>query len=324
MGERKVQAKYYPPDFDPSKLPRIQKKKQNDDAVRFMLPMSVRCETCGEFMGTGLKFNARKSDTNQNYLGIRIFRFTMKCKGCPSSFGICTDPQNSDYKCDFGVRRNYEPWREAQNAEREAKDERARQDEDAVQALENRTLDAKAQMDDLDDLQALMTENAKRAKLGTDHLLKSRLKNREHNLQTEDDILDAQAELLLERKRLASTLLPTDSSNEQSSPKRAKSGSPLSKASIIQKPRVLTNVRVIVKKKTIPSSASRIGAIPNQKMEGNGSISLDEHVEIPSSVPGSKPKEYRDIADAKPCPSPPAQKAAPVALVGYPSDSDSE
>lgn len=201
MGERKVQAKYYPPDFDPSKLPRIQKKRPNDDAVRFMLPMSVRCETCGEFMGTGLKFNARKSDTNDNYLGIRIFRFTMKCKACPATFVIRTDPKNSDYSCESGVRRNYEPWREAKAAEDEGKEERKRQDEDAMQKLENKTIDAKQEMDDLDALDQLKTLKAKRAAVSVDHLLK-RGKERDHQLhQEEERLLLEQARHAFEHKR---------------------------------------------------------------------------------------------------------------------------
>lgn len=171
MGERKVQAKYYPPDFDPSKIPRVKKKNKNEDLVRFMLPMSVRCDTCGEFMGTGLKFNAKKSDTGDNYLGIRIFRFSMKCKSCPATFTIRTDPKNSEYICDTGVRRNYEPWREKKNVEEEEKGERSRQDEDSMQALENKTIDAKRQMEDLDALDEIKSNNAKRAAVNVDDVI---------------------------------------------------------------------------------------------------------------------------------------------------------
>lgn len=196
-----MQAKYYPPDFDPSKLPRAKKKRPNDDAVRFMLPMSVRCETCGEFMGTGLKFNARKSDTNENYLGIRIFRFSMKCKSCPAAFTIRTDPQNSDYVCESGARRNYEPWREKQKADDESKQERTRQDEDKMQALENKTKDAKKEMDDLDNLADIKSGNAKRAALSVDEVLRrGRAREEAHEKATERQLL-AQAKAVFEKKK---------------------------------------------------------------------------------------------------------------------------
>ncbi len=42
MGERKVLNKYYPPDFDPAKLPKGKQRDYNEMKVRMMLPMSVR------------------------------------------------------------------------------------------------------------------------------------------------------------------------------------------------------------------------------------------------------------------------------------------
>lgn len=198
-----MQAKYYPPDFDPSRLPRIKKKRQNEDAVRFMLPMSVRCESCGEFMGTGLKFNAKKSDSGENYLGIRIFRFSMKCKSCPATFTIKTDPKNSDYTCESGVRRNYEPWREKEKIQQESKEERERQDQDSMQALENRTVDAKKELEDLDVLNELKSVNAQRASITVDDILEKSRALQDHAEREAERLLKNQAKETFRKRKQA-------------------------------------------------------------------------------------------------------------------------
>lgn len=75
MGERKVLNKYYPPDFDPAKIPRRKMPKDRQHKVRLMAPFNMRCLTCGEYIYKGKKFNAMKETVlNEEYLGLRIFR----------------------------------------------------------------------------------------------------------------------------------------------------------------------------------------------------------------------------------------------------------
>jgi hypothetical protein len=94
MSERKVLIKYYPPDFDHSKLKKVTRARDKQDNVRMMLPMSVRCDTCGNFLYIGTKFNMRKETVlDQDYLGIKIFRFYFKCSRCHAEIAMKTDPK---------------------------------------------------------------------------------------------------------------------------------------------------------------------------------------------------------------------------------------
>ncbi|KAI8016694.1 Splicing factor YJU2 [Camellia lanceoleosa] len=113
MRERRVLNKYYPPDFDPVKIPKRRQMK-----VRMMLPMSIRCGTCGNYIYKGTKFNSRMEDVIGEVTCFNIWlivnllgRFYFKCTKCSAKLTIKTDPQNSDYVVESDASRNFEPWR---------------------------------------------------------------------------------------------------------------------------------------------------------------------------------------------------------------------
>ena len=62
MGERKVLNRYFPPDFDPLLVPKRKYDPYKQVEVRMMIPFSLQCIKCGEYMYRGKKFNSRKED----------------------------------------------------------------------------------------------------------------------------------------------------------------------------------------------------------------------------------------------------------------------
>ncbi|PVH92140.1 DUF572-domain-containing protein [Periconia macrospinosa] len=169
MSERKVLSKYYPPDFDPSKITRTRGPKQAGpkvQTVRLMAPFSMKCTHCGEFIYKGRKFNARKETTDEKYYNITIFRFYIRCTRCSGEITFKTDPKNMDYECEKGAKRNFEPWREAklnEETEEERLDrlEREEAERDAMKELETKVHDAKQEMAISDALDEIRSRNAR-------------------------------------------------------------------------------------------------------------------------------------------------------------------
>ncbi|GAA6004896.1 hypothetical protein JCM11491_002271 [Sporobolomyces phaffii] len=166
MSERKVLNKYFPPDFDPSKIPRRKMPKDKQQVIRLMAPFSMRCTTCGEYIYKGKKFNARKETVQgEEYYGIKIFRFYIKCTQCSAEITFKTDPKNSDYNAEHGAQRNFEPWRKEEGEKEIDKldlleEEEARMN-NPMEALENKAIDSRREMDILDALQSIKSRNAR-------------------------------------------------------------------------------------------------------------------------------------------------------------------
>ena len=163
MGERKVVNKYVPWDFDPDKASKIKLSNIGQFSVRMMLPFTVRCNSCGEFMYAGKKFNTRKETAQgETYLGIPIQRFYFKCTNCGSEFAIKTDPKNCDYAVESGATRNACLWKNERQLEMEEKKQQEEAEEmDAIKVLENRTEESRREMDIYDALDTLQEQQRK-------------------------------------------------------------------------------------------------------------------------------------------------------------------
>jgi hypothetical protein len=176
MAERKVLNKYIPPDFDPAKLPRRKaaRNSESQQKVRTMLPMSVRCSTCGNYMAKGSKFNVRMELVkNEDYLGMKIFRFYYKCKNCAAEFCMKTDPKSADYIVEAGATRNFEA---SKAAGREIDELKRKQEEeekgDAMKALENRTLNSKRELEMFNALDEMKTLRSRHQQVDLDTALR--------------------------------------------------------------------------------------------------------------------------------------------------------
>ena len=178
MSERKVLSKYYPPEFDPSKLTRTPRHLRPTGPklikVRLMAPFSMRCTSCGEYIYKGRKFNAQKETTDQKYLNIAIFRFYIKCTRCSGEITFKTDPKNMDYTCERGAKRNFEIWREGKGGEIDETDEKRldrlqkeeaeaeeMEERNAMAELEQKMEDSKREMKIADALDEIRTRNAR-------------------------------------------------------------------------------------------------------------------------------------------------------------------
>ena len=173
MSERKVLNKYYPPDFDASKIPRVKREKNRQFTIRLMAPFNMRCKTCGEYIYRGKKFNARKEDViGRLYLGIQIYRFYIKCTKCLAEITFLTDPENQDYEMENGAIRNFESIRLAEKqAEAAAKQVKDEEVNNPMKILENRTRDSRREMDILETLEDLRELNAAHASVDPKVLL---------------------------------------------------------------------------------------------------------------------------------------------------------
>ena len=138
-----------------------------------MAPCNMRCTTCGEYIYKGRKFNARKEDVDDmNHLGLRIYRFYIRCTACVQEIAFRTDPANTDYVLEAGATRNFEALSKAEKLEEEK--QKAYQEElknNPMKLLEERTEASKNEMDRMEALEEIQELNKRESKVDYEGML---------------------------------------------------------------------------------------------------------------------------------------------------------
>ncbi|XP_064252518.1 splicing factor YJU2 isoform X1 [Passer domesticus] len=216
MSERKVLNKYYPPDFDPAKIPKLKLPKDRQYVVRLMAPFNMRCKTCGEYIYKGKKFNARKETVqNESYLGLPIFRFYIKCTRCLAEITFKTDPENTDYTMEHGATRNFQAEKLLEEEEKRMQKEREEEElNNPMKVLENRTKDSKLEMEVLENLQELKELNQRQANVDFEAMLKQYKELEEEQRRKEQEEDEQEMKAMLEQAQNRRLLVDSDSDEE--------------------------------------------------------------------------------------------------------------
>jgi len=192
--ERKVFQKYYPPDFDPSKIPKAERGRNRQFIQRVMAPFNMQCNTCSEYIYKGRKFNMkRETAEGEVYLGMKIFRFYFRCPNCLAEITFKTDIENVDYAMEHGATRLFDAFKFYQEKEKERANEEEEEKADAMKMLEKRTKMSKIEMEALGQIEELQEMNRRNEKVDTLGYLDVEEKKREltvaeqHKLQEEED-----------------------------------------------------------------------------------------------------------------------------------------
>lgn len=219
MGERKVLNKYYPPEFDARLLPRNRKPKDLQIKVRNMLPFTIQCSTCSEYIYRGRKFNSRKELVQgEDYLGIKIWRFYIRCTRCNAEITFKTDPKNGSYICEQGAKQYFEKQHEVFDnvLEQDQLDDLEDEQDDPLALLESRQEESKREMEQLEALEELRELTNKNGQLSYEELLEKREEQQREKRKAQEieDDLAVQA-AFFERKTKQKSESSVDSSLEK-------------------------------------------------------------------------------------------------------------
>ncbi|KAM6912386.1 splicing factor YJU2 [Xenentodon cancila] len=310
MSERKVLNKYYPPDFDPAKIPKLKLPKDRQYVVRLMAPFNMRCKTCGEYIYKGKKFNARKETVqNELYMGLPIFRFYIKCTRCLAEITFKTDPENTDYAMEHGATRNFQAEKLIEEEEKRIQQEREDEElNNPMKVLENRTKDSKMEMEVLENLQELKELNQRQAQVDFEGMIDKyrEIEKREKEREKEED--ERETREMLERA-LVKRLRDSDSDSE----KEEESSHDSNKSSEDKPTDILTT------DKTSEGQGGSAGGVKRAKMESwEKSVgTLGRGGALGSLVVRKKPSDTVKKPNPGKTPAPPSQSDSKASTADF-------
>lgn len=300
MADRKVLNKYYPPDFDPTKLPRLRINPVKTFVVRIMAPFNMRCNTCGEYIYKGKKFNSKKEDVlDMDYLGLKIFRFFIKCTRCLAEISFRTDPENTDYVCEQGATRNFQAHDFAEQEEKRLAKQEEEDETNPMKALEKRTKESKNEMDVIDALEELKDLNARHANADINSMLETvTSKKTPEELADEED--NKLAQEVFEQKRKKIKRLEDDVSVSESADVDVISNFSLSDLNSIKsdvpitssKTRFSNLVKKKVKQKDIPDNELKTHCIMNKGVHDKFGTSKNLNIKEASNIMTDHQKDF--------------------------------
>ncbi|KAJ6654452.1 hypothetical protein lerEdw1_006873, partial [Lerista edwardsae] len=318
--------KYYPPDFDPSKIPKLKLPKDRQYVVRLMAPFNMRCKTCGEYIYKGKKFNARKETVqNESYLGLPIFRFYIKCTRCLAEITFKTDPENTDYAMEHGATRNFQAEKLLEEEEKRLQKEREDEElNNPMKVLENRTKDSKLEMEVLENLQELKELNQRQAHVDFESMLRQYkdYEEEQRRLELEEDEREMKAMLEQAQSR---RLLEDSSSDEEPAP--AKSCAKTKFTDLL-----LEDLGPQAKKPKLESWERSLGKLSNKaKLSGLVAAKRKSHSSVANGMgnqnvplgPGAESRSTENVAGDSPLPSGSNEgTSSSLSLLGVYSDSE--
>ncbi|VDN13897.1 unnamed protein product [Dibothriocephalus latus] len=133
----------------------------------------MRCTTCNGYVYKAKKFNSRMEVAEGvDYLGLRHYRFYIRCPTCCAEIIWRTDLESNDYVIESGAKRNFEALKTAEELEaKKAALEEEELQNNPMKLLEKRTNQSKNEMETAEALDDLRELNKRQATLETDEML---------------------------------------------------------------------------------------------------------------------------------------------------------